>query len=187
MRARSCFLLDFFENPRFSKQRELLEPWRRIKCPQQASGRRRRKRQSGEITMKRLLTLAVLAAAPLPGFSQSSRDARAASSYKIECECRHNAGEVTSNNSRDADTVCWERVIALPGEEDSGHYVEPASESGMYTCFTLYSVYGFGRSRGAAERNAEETCEAISADKSRTYRIFSESCKLEGPSSRSSP
>lgn len=134
--------------------------------------------------MKYLLSAAVLAAAPLPAFSQSSGSPGSNSPYKIECECRHNAGEVTSNSSRDADTVCWERITALPGEEDSSHYVDPASESGVYICFTLYSVYGFGQSRRAAERNAAETCEAISAEKSRTYMIFSESCKAEGPSSR---
>lgn len=115
----------------------------------------------------------------IPSLAQTDDDnAESEPSYKVHCDCEHNAGTIPGERGDETLNAC----IALLGElneTDLGGIKMPC-EDGSCPCIFSHSVYGFGEDRDSAIENAKTTCAAVSVQTSKEFNITEpDACKDE--------
>ena len=132
--------------------------------------------------MKRLILSTMLFMLFLPMLaystdSDTSTNIDINSIHKWECECRFDAGTVSTNDEAGR-TDCGVIVANLEGEETAVSQVELDANANRYICWAIHYVYGFGNSYRKAINNANLTCRVIAVSHSRDFSMLPGLCRI---------
>ena len=96
---------------------------------------------------------------------------------KLYCDCSY-----STVVERESYTQIEEKCSGqnFSGIEDVGFAIDSCNaDKTRCTCHALYGVYGFGENRESAKNNAELTCQSVSIQSGRSYRLLRDECKVE--------